>query len=130
MTSSPGSSIDFSTTLIAPAAPTVALTSDTGSDNGDLITKVGTLSVTGTEAGAVIEYWKSVPVGAGGCPSAPAGFWRFCAWMAALTSLAVIPSWAMRSGLTQTRMEYCEPKTSTSPTPGTRARTFSKFDSA
>jgi Ca2+-binding RTX toxin-like protein len=41
---------------IAPAAPTVALTTDSGSSNSDHITNVGTLNVTGVEAGALVEY--------------------------------------------------------------------------
>ena len=38
------------------SAPTVALTSDTGLSSSDKITKVGTLNVTGIEAGAAAEY--------------------------------------------------------------------------
>src|SRR5258708_1279134 len=53
---------------------------------------------------AVTGYWKAVPDGDGGWPSAPAGFWRFWAWIARLTSVAVKPSFAILSGLIQTRM--------------------------
>ncbi len=55
--------------------------------------------------GALTEYWKSVPGGEGGCPKVPAGFCRFCAWIALLTSVAVMPSLAILSGFTHTRME-------------------------
>jgi len=60
-------SLSASTTidLIAPATPTVALTTDSGASNSDLITKDGSLSL-GIEAGASVEYssdsgttWKS-----------------------------------------------------------------------
>ena len=47
----------------------------------------------------------TVPVGEGGCPNAPAGFCRFCASMALLTSVAVMPNLAILSGFTHTRME-------------------------
>src|SRR6185369_1913806 len=40
----------------APAAPGVALTSDTGTSGSDLITKVGTLTLTGIDSGATVEY--------------------------------------------------------------------------
>ncbi len=38
------------------AAPTVSLTSDTGASGSDLITNSGALTISGTEAGATIEY--------------------------------------------------------------------------
>jgi len=41
---------------IGPSAPIVALTSDTGSSNGDLVTKNGALTVTPAEAGGIIQY--------------------------------------------------------------------------
>ncbi len=52
-----------------------------------------------------MEYWKAIPGSAGGWPTVPAGFCRFCAWMALPTSVAVIPSLAILSGFTHTRME-------------------------
>ncbi|WP_454436246.1 Ig-like domain-containing protein [Thauera mechernichensis] len=48
---------DFSFTLdTATAAPRVALLTDSGASASDGITDVGTLNVTGVEAGAVVEY--------------------------------------------------------------------------
>ncbi|WP_192244181.1 beta strand repeat-containing protein [Mesorhizobium silamurunense] len=41
---------------VAPSAPTVALTVDSGASNNDGISSVGTLSVGGSEAGALVEY--------------------------------------------------------------------------
>ena len=41
---------------IAPGAPTVALTMDSGVSGSDHNTNVGTLNVTGVEAGALVEY--------------------------------------------------------------------------
>ncbi|WP_175729227.1 chitobiase/beta-hexosaminidase C-terminal domain-containing protein, partial [Burkholderia ambifaria] len=38
------------------AAPGVALTTDSGTSATDHITNVGTLNVTGTEAGATVQY--------------------------------------------------------------------------
>jgi len=38
------------------AAPVVALANDSGTSNSDLITNVGTLTLTGIEPGAVVEY--------------------------------------------------------------------------
>jgi hypothetical protein len=49
-------SISFNLDTTAPAAPGVALAQDTGISAVDNITKVGTLTVTGTEAGARLEY--------------------------------------------------------------------------
>ncbi|QDW54710.1 Ig-like domain-containing protein [Burkholderia sp. KBS0801] len=47
----------FSFTLdTSAAAPGIALTSDSGSSATDHITNVGTLNVTGTEAGATVQY--------------------------------------------------------------------------
>ena len=40
----------------APAAPTVALTTDSGSSSSDALSKTGTLNVTGTETGATVQY--------------------------------------------------------------------------
>ncbi|WP_175729211.1 Ig-like domain-containing protein, partial [Burkholderia ambifaria] len=47
----------FSFTLdTSAAAPGIALTSDSGTSATDHITNVGTLNVTGTEAGATVQY--------------------------------------------------------------------------
>src|SRR5207244_3101332 len=53
-----GNTTSFSFTLdtTAPAAPTVALTNDTGNSNTDHITSNGTLAVTGVESGASVQY--------------------------------------------------------------------------
>ncbi|WP_353333920.1 VCBS domain-containing protein, partial [Phaeobacter sp. NW0010-22] len=51
----PSSSITFTLDTTPPAAPTVALLDDTGTD-GDLITNNPALNVTGIEAGATVEY--------------------------------------------------------------------------
>ena len=68
--------------------------------------------------------WKLWPAGAGGMPSWPAGTWRFCCWMALMTSLGSSPRVLSISGSSQTRMLYWPtPKTVTSPTPGSRAMT-------
>ncbi|MDP1612088.1 MAG: DUF4347 domain-containing protein, partial [Sulfuritalea sp.] len=40
----------------APSAPTVALTTDTGSSSGDAITKTAGLTPSGVESGATVEY--------------------------------------------------------------------------
>src|SRR5205085_1766572 len=53
---SSAASFSFTLDTQAPAAPTVALTSDTGSNTSDHITSVGTLAVTGTETSALVEY--------------------------------------------------------------------------
>ena len=53
---------------------------------------------------AFTGYWKSVPLSTGGCPIDPAGFCRFCSWIALLTSVAVSRSLAILSGFTHTRM--------------------------
>ena len=53
---STATSFSFTLDTTAPAAPTVALTTDSGSSNSDHITNVGTLNVTGVEAGALVEY--------------------------------------------------------------------------
>ena len=49
-------SFSFTFDSTAPAAPTVALTTDSGSSNSDRISKVGTLVVSGTESGATVQY--------------------------------------------------------------------------
>src|SRR6185369_2430802 len=49
-------SLTFTLDTIAPTAPTVDLFSDTGSSNSDHITRTGTLSLTGIEAGATVQY--------------------------------------------------------------------------
>ncbi|MER8753876.1 hypothetical protein NKH57_32650, partial [Mesorhizobium sp. M1050] len=41
---------------VAPSAPTVALATDSGASNNDGISKVGALSVGGSETGSLIEY--------------------------------------------------------------------------
>lgn len=51
-TASTGLAITLDT--VVPAAPTVALTTDSGA--ADTITNVGTLNITGTETGATIQY--------------------------------------------------------------------------
>ena len=49
---------------------------------------------------------------------APAGFCRFCACTALDTSVAVMPSFVILSGFSQTRMEYtCGELSRDSPTP-------------
>ena len=53
---SAATSFAFTLDTAAPSAPTVALTSDTGSSNSDGITKTGTLAIGGTEVGAAVEY--------------------------------------------------------------------------
>ena len=53
-------------------APTVTLTNDTGTFNSDLITRIATLSVTGTEAGATVEYSSSGSGPWSGTPPTPA----------------------------------------------------------
>ncbi|WP_157652648.1 Ig-like domain-containing protein, partial [Burkholderia ubonensis] len=51
------STTSFSFTLdTSAAAPGVALTTDSGSNASDHITNVGTLNLTGVEAGATVEY--------------------------------------------------------------------------
>ena len=69
-------------------------------------------------AGSVHRLLKIRSVGAGACPGAPAGFCRFCALMALLTSVAVMPEFRHLVGSTQTRIEYtsCE-ESRVSPTP-------------
>ncbi|MBW6512780.1 MAG: VCBS domain-containing protein, partial [Desulfuromonadaceae bacterium] len=54
----PGSvgSLTFTLDTAAPIAPSVALSLDSGSSSTDKITRSGTLSLTGIEAGAVVEY--------------------------------------------------------------------------
>ena len=54
---------------------------------------------------AVTVYTSCWPAGAGSWPILPAAFWRFWAAMALAMSLAVTPSWAMRSGFSHRRME-------------------------
>ncbi len=55
------------------AAPTVALTTDTGSSGSDKITNVGTLNVTGTESGALIEYSSNGTTWTGTAPTLTQG---------------------------------------------------------
>ena len=49
-------SLSFTLDTHAPAAPTVALTSDTGSNTSDGITSNGALTVTPAEAGGALQY--------------------------------------------------------------------------
>jgi hypothetical protein len=53
---SPATAFSFTLDNMAPAAPRVALQSDTGASASDRITSVGTLAVTGLETGARTEY--------------------------------------------------------------------------
>jgi hypothetical protein len=46
----------FTLDTATPAAPSLALTTDTGSSASDKITSNGALTVTGTESGATVEY--------------------------------------------------------------------------
>ncbi len=69
--------------------------------------------------------------GLGDWPSVPPATCRFCARSADITSSAVMPRSAMRSGSSQTRIEYSrEPKSVTSPTPGIRASSSLTLSSA
>jgi autotransporter-associated beta strand protein len=54
--STASSAYTFTLDTAAPSAPTVALTTDTGSSNSDKITSNGALTVSGTEPGATVEY--------------------------------------------------------------------------
>src|SRR5262249_40159192 len=49
-------SLMFDNIVVGLAAPAVALTTDSGRSSSDHITNVGTLNVTGAEAGALVEY--------------------------------------------------------------------------
>src|SRR5262249_47006235 len=49
-------SLSFTLDTIAPAAPGVALTIDSGSSNSDLITDNGALTLSGIETGAILQY--------------------------------------------------------------------------
>ena len=70
-------------------------------------------------------------LGCGGWPSAPPATCRFCARSADITSSAVMPRRAMRSGSSQMRIEYSrEPNSVTSPTPGMRASSSFTLSSA
>src|SRR5262249_54677641 len=79
-------SLSFTLDTIAPAAPGVALTIDSGSSNSDLITDNGALTLSGIETGAIVQYsinngttWSNsfTAVEGGqnvlGCPTAVAG---------------------------------------------------------
>jgi hypothetical protein len=55
-TSAASTALGFTLDTVAPSTLTVALSSDTGSSASDRITKVGTLTVTGAEAGATTSY--------------------------------------------------------------------------
>jgi large repetitive protein len=50
------SSLNFTLDTTAPAAPTIALTADTGSSNSDHVTSNGAVTITGTESGASVQY--------------------------------------------------------------------------
>jgi hypothetical protein len=52
-----------------------------------------------------VTVYQLLAGGAGSWPILPAAFWRFWAAMALATSVAVTPSWAMRSGFSHRRME-------------------------
>lgn len=47
---------DSALLTVRPVAPGVALTQDTGSSSSDNVTKVGTLSLSGVETGATVQY--------------------------------------------------------------------------
>jgi len=49
-------SFSFTLDTVAPTAPGVALTADSGSSSGDHITNIGTLALSGVETGALVEY--------------------------------------------------------------------------
>ena len=68
---STATSFSFVLDSITPEAPTVALTSDTGSSTSDGITRTSTLAIGGTEAGAAVEYSIDPPAG----PAGPAQRW-------------------------------------------------------
>jgi len=53
---SPTATLQFTLESTAPAAPKVALQTDTGASATDRITRVGGLTVSGTEAGAAVQY--------------------------------------------------------------------------
>lgn len=55
-TSAASNDLDFTLDTQAPAAPTVALTSDTGSSGSDHVTSDGTLTVTPAESGGTVQY--------------------------------------------------------------------------
>ena len=49
-------SVSFTLDTVAPTAPLLALEQDTGASASDLITKIGTLKVSGMESGARVEF--------------------------------------------------------------------------
>jgi hypothetical protein len=57
----------------------------------------------------------------------PAAYWAFCARIALAMSVGVTPRRAILSGCSQTRIEYPEPKSVTSPTPGMRLSSSIRF---
>ena len=65
-------------------------------------------------------YWNAWFGGDGYWPTWPAGACTFCSRIALATSDVVMPSSAMRSGLSQMRMPKSLPNACTSPTPSTR----------
>jgi hypothetical protein len=69
----------------------------------------------------VMFMLRSTRPGIGSSPTRPVANCAFCSRMAAATSPGVRPSWASRSGCSQTRIEYSlVPKASTEATPGMR----------
>ncbi len=53
---SSATTLSFTLDTVAPTALSVALTSDTGNSNSDLVTQVGTLAIASAEANALVEY--------------------------------------------------------------------------
>ena len=61
-------------------------------------------SVVTSRPGAATVYVNCWPFGDGAMPIRPAGAWRFCSLMEAMTSAGVSPTLASLSGLSQIRM--------------------------
>ena len=77
---------------------------------------------------AVITYCCSTPGCAGGAPIWPMPKVWFWLWIALLTSSTVMPSWAMRSGRSHTRIEMsARPNTEERFAPGTRLSSSSTY---
>jgi large repetitive protein len=53
---SSGTSFSFTLDTTAPSAPSISLTSDTGTSNSDHITSNGAVTVAGVESGATVQY--------------------------------------------------------------------------
>gem|GEM_PF-4988704 len=79
---------------------------------------------------SMMEVLRRWPLTAGAPPNWPAETSTLYVFSAAVTSATERLKSVSLSGLSQMRMAYCEPKFSTSPTPGIRASTFSRFDCA